>query len=52
MLIRIAHHHLWGYIKQKVYGNNWSAVLRNLDPELVQKHGKSVKIDYTNGTIK
>jgi hypothetical protein len=41
MLIRIAHHYLWGYIKQKVYENNWSAnnmdqlvlSLRNLDPE-------------------
>jgi transposase len=46
---------LWANIKQKVYENNWSAnnldqlrlkissVIRNLDPELVQKHGESVK---------
>jgi transposase len=46
---------LWANIKKKVYENNWSAnnldqlrlkissVIRNLDSELVQKHGESVK---------
>jgi len=46
---------LWRNIKLKVYENNWgannlnqlilkiSSAIRNLDPELVQKHGESVK---------
>lgn len=53
MLIGIAHHHLSNK-NLKITGVQIkiSAVLRNLDTELVQRHGKSVKIDYTNGTIK